>query len=97
MTTNDILTLAQAGFTAQQIAALGAVKSPAKTGTFNEQLMVNNSTQPSNIDLMSQQIAQLTQAVQAGNLMASNQPAAETADDVLASIINPPNLTGGDR
>lgn len=43
---------------------------------------------------MSQQIAGLTQAVQSANIVASSMPEAETVDDVLASIINPPNIGG---
>lgn len=93
MTTKDILTLANAGFTAQQIAALGAVK---QTGENTSPAMLT-IPQGSNLAEMNKQIEQLTQAVQLGNVLASNQPPAETVDDILTSIINPPNITGGEN
>lgn len=93
MTTKDILTLANAGFTAQQIAALGSVK---QTGENASPAMITMSP-GSNLADMNKQIEQLTQAVQLGNMFVSNQPPAETADDILASIINPPNITGGEN
>ena len=52
---------------------------------------------PTNTDPILQQMAALTQAVQASSILASQQPKQETADDVLASIINPPILTGQDK
>jgi hypothetical protein len=36
------------------------------------------------------ELSKLTTAIQANGIMTSNQPKPMTADDVLASIINPP-------
>ena len=78
MTQNDILTLARAGFTAQQISALA-------------QMQPVQQMQPIG-DPFAQQLAQLTQAIQANGILSAQQPKLETADDVLASIINPPKI-----
>ena len=78
MTQNDILTLARAGFTAQQISALA-------------QMQPVQQMQPTG-DPFAQQLAQLTKAIQANGILSAQQPKPETADDVLASIINPPKI-----
>lgn len=105
MNQNDILTLARAGFTAEQIAAMNVINQSTQQVVANpvqpvvtqpSQLSVTQPTipimaQPSNnpLDQISQQIQQLTQSVQHGNIMTNNQPQPETVDDILASIINP--------
>ena len=76
MTQNDVLTLARAGFTAQQISALA-------------QMQPVQQMQPVG-DPFVQQLAKLTQAIQANGILSTQQPNPETADEVLASIINPP-------
>ena len=78
MTQNDILVLARAGFTAQQISALA-------------QMQPVQQMQPMG-DPFAQQLAQLTQAIQANGILSAQQPKQETAEDVLASIINPPKI-----
>lgn len=84
-TNNDILTLAKAGFNAQQIAALGAVSTPVQ----NTQQASAQATAP---DPMAQAMASL----QLQNLLNATQPQMQTTDDILASIINPPDVnTGG--
>ena len=80
MTQNDILTLARAGFTAQQISALAQM-----------QMQPVQQMQPMG-DPFAQQLAQLTQAIQANGILSAQQPKPETVDDVLASIINPPKI-----
>ena len=77
MTQNDVLTLARAGFTAQQISALAQMQP------------VQQQMQPVG-DPFVQQLAKLTQAIQANGILSTQQPNPETADEVLASIINPP-------
>ena len=37
-----------------------------------------------------QQLAKLTQAIEANGILSTQQPNPKTADEVLASIINPP-------
>ena len=91
MNASDILTLARAGFTAQQIAALAAAPAPAQSGT---------PAQAPAADPMQQLLAQmgaLTQAVQANAILAAGQPKQETADDILAQIIAPPLPKANDK
>lgn len=86
MTQQDILTLAKAGFTAQQIAALNAVQPEAPEAPAQE-------TAPVNIDEIMGAINGLSQQIQANNLQHAQQPATQqTPDSILASIINPPEL-----
>ena len=42
-----------------------------------------------------QQVGALTQAVQSSNLLNSQQPQPQTADDILAAIIRPPRPEPG--
>ena len=90
MTQQEILTLAKAGFTAQQIAALNQIQpaspEPAKEP---ESAAVNNQT----VDQILGAINGLQQQIQASNLQHAQQPAqVQTTDSILASIINPPEL-----
>ena len=83
---NDILTLARAGFNAQQIAALNTIGSvptaPAPTAP----------AQGATIDDVLNSITGLTQTFQNGFMLSAQQPKPATAEDILASIINPPSL-----
>lgn len=83
MRTNDILTLARAGFTAQQISALASIK---ETGTQTQQTVTTDNNQMQN-NLVN--VNDLMQTMQAMNIMNATQPKPETVDDILASIINP--------
>ena len=77
---DDILTLAKAGFTASQIAALNNVgTAPAATPP-----AATPPAAPAQ-DPLTQILAQL----QTNAINATQQPAAQTTDDILASIINP--------
>ena len=88
----DILILAKAGFTAQQIAALNSVapeapeapapapEAPAPAATMDEIL---------------KSVQGLTQTFQNGFIMGAQQPKPVTAEDVLANIINPPSPKKG--
>lgn len=106
MTRDDILTLAKAGFNAQQIAALQAV-SPAPAAPEQQTApaqpaapAVQMPTAPAPLNQVpSQSVDQILQAVnglnanvQAALLQGSQQPAQQvpTADQILAEIINPP-------
>ena len=85
---NDILTLARAGFNARQIAALNTIGSvptaPAPTAPA--------PAQGATIDDVLNSITGLTQTFQNGFMLSAQQPKPATAEDILASIINPPNL-----
>ena len=81
MTRDEILVLAKAGFTAEQIAALSSVHQPAP--------------QP-NFDGYMDKMDELIKTVQASNVAASrNDVRVETTDDILAAIINPPTMDKG--
>lgn len=105
MTTQDILTLARAGFNAQQIAALSTLAgqpspapatapSPATapTPTPATAPTPTPATAPAsdNVTAMLQKLGVLTDAIQANGLLNANQPKQQTTDDILAAIIAPP-------
>lgn len=87
MTQNDILILAKAGFTAQQIAALSVTQVPAAPAT-PETPEAPAATAPLTYEQFQQELQKMA-------LMGAQQSGrVETADSVLASIINPPTNTG---
>lgn len=103
MTQQEILTLAKAGFTAQQIAALNQIQpaspepapepaAPEPTpepAKEPESAAVNNQT----VDQILGAINGLQQQIHQSNLQHAQQPAqVQTTDSILASIINPPEL-----
>lgn len=88
MTNNDVLTLAKAGFTATQIAALNSVQGNSKT----DQEAANAQNQMAGV---SDDISKLTNMLQAQALANFAQPKTETTDEILASIIAPPEQNGG--
>lgn len=110
MTQNDILILARAGFTAQQIAAL----STMQTAPTAQAVQMTPAAQAAQMTPAAQaaQTVQMAPAAQAAPLtyeqfqqelqkmalMGSQQTGnVETADSILASIINPPANTGGNK
>ena len=84
MTQKDILTLAQAGFTAQQIAALNQVNTTPEQRTFVPANMPVGGNEGVNA-----QLQELTKAIQSASLISTQQPKQETTDDILASILMP--------
>lgn len=83
-TNNDILTLARAGFTANQISALNAVgATPPAT---------NPTPAPATPPTYSGNDAldKILSAIQTSAINATEQPKPQTTDDILAEIINPP-------
>jgi len=116
---DDILTLAKAGFTAEQIAALNSVaqapeapaqapeapaqapeapaqapEAPAQAPEAPAQAPQAPATAaPHSIDDVLKAISGLTEGIQNANLLAAQMPekTRETAEDVLAKIINPPS------
>ena len=111
MTQNDILLLAKAGFTAQQILALGSVNSPQVQPQVQPpvqpqvqpqvQPRVQPQVQPDNGDLI-QTLKNLTGAIQATNLIGQQiqtvQP--QSTDDIIAQMIAPPiptDFKGGNK
>lgn len=99
MNANDVLTLAKAGFTAQQIAALSSLTgqpAPAEPQPAQPQ-----PAQPApapvpapdnGVSAMLEKLGVLTEAIQANGLLNANQPKPQTTDDILAAIIAPPDI-----
>ena len=87
MTIEDILTLARAGYTSEQINALYSVQVQAPV-----QAPVQVPAPTATLDDVMRGLAGLTTAVQANALLGAQQPAQPTVNDVLAQIIapNPP-------
>lgn len=102
MTQNDILILAKAGFTAQQIAALSVTQVPAAPAAPTAPAAPAALTAPTapTVPTVPATQAPLTynqfqHELQKMALMGAQQSGkVETADSVLASIINPPANTG---
>ena len=80
----EILTLAKAGFTAQQIAGLSMVANqPVPTPA----QPVPTPAQP--VDPVLAELQKLTGLVQGSNIINVNQPKVQTPEEILAEIINP--------
>ena len=101
----DILTLAKAGFTAQQIAALNIVeKAPVPAPAPEPEPAPAPEPEPapapapapdpapaSTMDEILKSVQGLTQTFQNGFIMGAQQPKPVTAEEILANIINPPS------
>ena len=98
MKREDVLTLARAGFTAQQIAALADIQpapapdpapAPAPAPTPEAAPAVN----PDLVQKFIDRLDGLENAMQKNALLNSQQTfQEESADQILASIINPPGV-----
>lgn len=110
MTQNDILILAKAGFTAQQIAALSVTQAqatpaasaaPATPAASAAQAAPTTQAAPAALTAPAPlTYEQFQQELQKMALMGAQQSGkAETADTILASIINPPttNIEEGNK
>ena len=101
-TTGDVLALAKAGFSRDEIASiLGSAPDPAPAPAPDPAPVPAPAPDPapapapaaSQPDLLAQLLSRvdsLTGALQANAVMTSKQPQPETADQILASIIRPP-------
>ena len=81
---DDILTLAKAGFTANQIIALGSIQAPAPAP------VAPVAPAPDPFQQLFEQMTGIKQAIQSSNIQNSTiatQP--QSTDDILASIIQP--------
>ena len=92
MEINDILTLARAGFTAEQISRFAAIAQPVQPVQPVQPAQPAQPVQPVQQENdFAAQLAALTAAIHANGILGSEQPKQETAEDILASIINPPS------
>ena len=92
----EILTLAKAGFTAQQIAGLSMINNnptptpaPAPTPTPAPAPTPTPAPVPTPVDPVLAELQKLTGLVQGSNIMNVNQPKIQTPEEILAEIINP--------
>ena len=109
----NVLVLAKAGFTAQQIAGLSmlagqppAAPAPAPAPAVNNPVPPQPSAAPpapapapqpvpapapvpQPVDPVLAELQKLTGLVQGSNIMNVNQPKVQTAEEILAEIINP--------
>ena len=98
MTKEEILTLAGAGFTAKQIAALNALElqqDPKPEPKPEPKTEPVKPVEDPAIQKLIEDVTGVKAAIQSGNIANSNQPKAQSADDILASIINPPTKEEG--
>lgn len=92
MTYKDIIALANAGYTADQIGQLARVEQMEPAAAPAQQPAASPAQQPAAAPDYSTIMAELLgikQAVQAGNLQQAQQPAVMTPDAILANIIAP--------
>ena len=99
----DILTLAKAGFSAQQIAALNMVGAAAPAPAPNPEPAPAPAPTPepapapapapagATVDDVLKSVKDLASTFQNGFIVGSQQPKPVTAEDILANIINPPS------
>ena len=86
MTMQDMLTLAKAGYTAEQISALAAAEQTQPPE--QEQPQEQEQEQP---DILAE-LREIKTAILKGAYMGAQQPAAQDAEAALAAIINPPDV-----
>ena len=80
MTVTEIIALAHAGFSKEEISKIAAVQQPDPV-----------QTPPTDFNAWGQQfLAGLDSTLQKHNLAQAQQPPTETVDDILANIIAPP-------
>lgn len=103
MTMQDILTLAKAGYTAEQISALAAAEQtqPQEQEQPREQKPKQKQKQPKQKQEQEQEqdqpdilaeLREIKTAILKGAYMGAQQPAAQDAEAALAAIINPPDV-----
>ena len=108
MNYEDIILLVKAGYTRDQIAAMQAPTAPtapAEPQTPSAPAEpAEPQTQPAQahpteigdlVQMLSAEFAKLNAAIVKANLQQAQQPPQESVDDILASIINPPQKSSG--
>lgn len=108
MNYEDIILLVKAGYTRDQIAAMQAPAAPPAPSAQADpaappappaQADPPAPPKPQGIEDLSQMLAaefaKLNDAIVKANLQQAQQPPQESVDDILASIINPPQKQSG--
>ena len=88
MKATDIIALATAGYTAEQIAVIAKA---AKEQPVQQPVQQSVQQPDGYVDLMGRLDA-LTTQIQQSAILNSAQPREESADDILANIIDPPEF-----
>ena len=104
MTTQDVLALAKAGYTAEQISALAAAEQTQPQEPKQTQPQEPKQTQPQEPkqtqpqereqeqpDILAE-LREIKTAILKGAYMGAQQPEAQDAEAALAAIINPPDV-----
>ena len=108
MNYEDIILLVKAGYTRDQIAAMQSPTPPAPAEP-TPPAPAEPPAQPTQADpephkpqgigdlsqMLAAEFAKLNDAIVKANLQQAQQPPQESVDDILASIINPPQKTSG--
>ena len=84
----NVLVLAKAGFTAQQIAGLSILAGQPAQPVQSAQ-PVQPAQPAQRVDPVLAELQKLTGLVQGSNIMNVNQPNVQTPEEILAEIINP--------
>lgn len=98
MNVKDIIALANAGFSAEQIAGLQAAEAAAPAPAAADPqpapapAPADPQPAPDPVAAMLQRIGVALDNLQAANIRSSEQPHELTADEVLAQVINPPRV-----
>ena len=104
MNYEDIILLVKAGYTRDQIAAMQAAPAEPAQAAPAEPAQAAPAEppappKPQGIEDLSQMLAsefaKLNDAIVKANLQQAQQPPQESVDDILASIINPPQKQSG--
>lgn len=110
MNYEDIILLVKAGYTRDQIAAMQAPTEPApEPAEPTPPTPAEPQAQPTQADpeppkpqgiedlsqMLASEFAKLNDAIVKANLQKAQQPPQESVDDILASIINPPQKQSG--
>ena len=105
MNYEDIILLVKAGYTRDQIAAMQAPPAPAEPPVPPAEPPAPPAPaepeppKPRGLEDLSQMLAaefaKLNDAIVKANLQQAQQPPQESVDDILASIINPPQKPSG--
>ena len=95
MTMQDILTLAKAGYTAEQISALAAAEQTQPQEPKQKPKQKQPKQKPEQEQEQPDIIAELREiktALLKGAFIGAQQPEAQDAEAALAAIINPPDV-----
>lgn len=92
MTRDEILILAKAGFNATQIAALNSIQTPATVPEPAPSPSPSPSPAPAHATATDTATDAVLKQLQLLGISSSSQPPKQTTDDILASIINPPEV-----